>query len=221
MYLAETGELVASGYARITIWNLRGENTAAPRVLSGHTNTVNCITLVNRRELASGSCDCTVRLWNIDTGECVRLLDSHTWGVISLLALPDSRLLSGSYDGSIKVWSLLNGTCLFDMLGHTKAPKSIFYMANTQELVTGAWDHQIRVWNMRTGRCLKTMQIHADEIRCLIDLPNGQLVSCSEDNTIKIWDLRGDSMGVHVRTLQQHNACVNYLAVVWREKKNV
>ena len=214
MYLAETGDLVASGFARITIWNLRGENTAPPRVLKGHTNIVECMILVKPRELASGSWDDTIRIWDMDTGECTRLLKGHTWGVFSLLTLPDSRLLSGSYDGSIKVWSLLDGTCLFDMFGHTMAPKSVLYLSSTQELVTGAWDHQIRVWNMRTGRCLKTMQIHADEIRCLIDLPNGQLVSCSEDNTIKIWDLRGDSMGVHVRTLQQHNACVNYLAVV-------
>ena len=46
---------------------------------------------------------------------------------------------------------------------------------------------------IESGECLQTLNGHSGGIYCLVYLPNGNLASCSNDATIKVWDLvRGE-----------------------------
>ncbi len=56
-----------------------------------------------------GSFDNTIRLWNSNSGSCVKILKGHTGGVLSLVVLADSNLASGSYDFTIRIWNTKNG----------------------------------------------------------------------------------------------------------------
>lgn len=51
--------------------------------------------------IASGSCDCSVRLWDGATGQLERVLEAHTDWVASVAFSPDDALLvSGSRAGA-------------------------------------------------------------------------------------------------------------------------
>ena len=53
--------------------------------------------------LCSGSRDNTVRVWSLDTWQCVRTLAGHSdW--VTALALGQGVLCSGSVDKTVKVW---------------------------------------------------------------------------------------------------------------------
>ncbi|MEO0971189.1 MAG: hypothetical protein AAFX80_23470 [Cyanobacteria bacterium J06639_18] len=53
--------------------------------------------------LVSGSYDKTIKLWNIQTGECLKTLDEHTNKISSVAITPDNQILvSGSYDKTIR-----------------------------------------------------------------------------------------------------------------------
>ena len=57
------------------------------------------------KQLVSGSLDETVRLWDVETGACVRTLEGHRYTVRSVSFSPDGRLLaSGSYDTTVRLW---------------------------------------------------------------------------------------------------------------------
>ncbi len=60
--------------------------------------------------------DRTVRLWDVDTGECLHVLTGHTNGVTSVgfLSTDNSSpiLASASFDGTIRLWDLKTGECL-------------------------------------------------------------------------------------------------------------
>ena len=67
------------------------------------------------KELASGSHDRTVRLWDVETGACVKTLVGHGFYVRappaehfcvrSVCYSPDGRqLASGSADASVRLW---------------------------------------------------------------------------------------------------------------------
>jgi WD40 repeat protein len=59
------------------------------------------------RILASGSLDCTVRLWDPATGQATGVLFGHTGYVGSQAFSPDdSTLASGSFDTTIRLWSV-------------------------------------------------------------------------------------------------------------------
>jgi len=63
--------------------------------------------------LASGSLDKTVKLWNVQSGDCVRTLEGHSSGVISVAWSGDSQTLaSGSHDKTVKLWNVQTGDCI-------------------------------------------------------------------------------------------------------------
>ena len=60
------------------------------------------------RRLASGSADRTVRLWDAETGACVRTLEGHRGPVNSVRLSPDGRqVASGSGDRTVRLWLLV------------------------------------------------------------------------------------------------------------------
>jgi U4/U6 small nuclear ribonucleoprotein PRP4 len=49
-----------------------------------------------------------------------------------------------------------------------------------------------RLWDIRTGKSILPLQGHAKAILCMDFSPNGYtLATGSEDNTVRVWDLRG------------------------------
>ena len=63
------------------------------------------LVLLPNGDLASGSADGTIRVWEPRTGVCKLVLKGHTGYVMSLAVLPNGDLASGSYDKTIRVWS--------------------------------------------------------------------------------------------------------------------
>lgn len=60
--------------------------------------------------LASASFDSTVRLWDVDRGECIHTLSRHTEPVYSVAFSPDGKYLAtGSFDKCVNIWNIASG----------------------------------------------------------------------------------------------------------------
>ena len=185
------GDRVATGHNwggdggdDIQLWSLRGRGGACA-VLRGHTSTVLSLSVVGdetavtpscRRLLASGSGDCSVRLWNVETGRCTAVLRGHTGYVRCLAAIGSGKLLSGSDDRSLRVWSITTGACLAVVLN---APWS--RSACTLGLAgaaTGSYGGSVQRWEwddvagtlMPGGAAL---QLEHDGVAALVAVPAG------------------------------------------------
>lgn len=67
----------------------------------------------------SGSRDHTLKLWNVQSGECFRTFEGHTSGVASVCLSADGTLaLSGSRDATLKLWDVETGRCMRTFKGH-------------------------------------------------------------------------------------------------------
>jgi WD40 repeat protein len=140
--------------------------------------------------LASGSDDRLVRLWDIDTGECLTTLAGHTSMVYVVSFSPDGMLLaSGSDDRLIKLWDVHSGTCLKTLEGHTNVVWSVQFSPKGRILASGSHDRTVKLWDIHSGECLKTLD-HAAEIWSIAFSPDGEtLASSSTAGSIQLWQV--------------------------------
>ena len=77
--------------------------------MTGHNNNVRALVELQNGDLASGSWDNSIKIWNSSTGLLKRTLIGHTSWVSSLAVLQNGHLASGSADRTIKIWDRSNG----------------------------------------------------------------------------------------------------------------
>jgi WD40 repeat protein len=71
--------------------------------LEGHTKCVNVVSF-SKENIASGSSDYSIRIWDIKLKKTVMNLEGHTNSVFSLVFSFDEKLLiSGSSDNTIRI----------------------------------------------------------------------------------------------------------------------
>jgi F-box and WD-40 domain protein CDC4 len=171
-----------------------GENPYFLRTLAGHHNSVRAIA-AHGDTLASGSYDCTVRVWKISTGDLVHRLAGHTSKVYSVvLDHARNRCISGSMDNFVKIWDLNNGTSLYTLDGHTSLVGLLDL--SHDRLVSAAADSTLRLWDPETGAPRATLSAHTGAITCFQH--DGQKVISGSDRTLKMWNVKN---GEFVRDL--------------------
>jgi WD40 repeat protein len=71
-------------------------------------SNVGSLTILPNGDLASGSMDKTIKIWDSNMGLLKRNLTGHTGTVFSVIVLPNGDLASGSSDKTIKIWNISN-----------------------------------------------------------------------------------------------------------------
>ena len=142
-------------------------------------------------QLASGSDDHTVRLWDVATGQKVRHFDGHTDPVRSVVFSPDgAQLASGSNDNTILLWDLATGQELVRFIRHIQDVNSVVFSPDGTQLASGSDDHTVRLWDVATGEELRRFDWHVFDVNSVVFSPDGTwLASGSDDDTIRLWDI--------------------------------
>jgi small GTP-binding protein len=147
--------------------------------------------------------DNTIRLWNAETGECLRTLEGHNGSVYCVAFDPSGRnLASGSNDRTVKLWDVVSGRLLRTLKGHRGPVWSVAFDRAGRTLASGSGDYSIKLWEVTNGRLLHTLEGHGIFVSSVVFDPAGRtLVSGSGDRTIKLWDA---ASGRLLRTLEGH-----------------
>ena len=93
------------------------------RTLKEHTYGVSGVSITpDGWRAVSGSWDKTLRVWDIETGECLRTLEGHTSWVRSVSITPDGKLaVSQGWDNTLRVCDMDHGCLAIYYLGGIEA----------------------------------------------------------------------------------------------------
>jgi WD40 repeat protein len=166
-------------------------------VLEGHTGWVGgvCVTPDGRRAL-SGSYDKTIRVWDVETGKCLKILEGAACEIHSLSITPDGRFAvsgEGNYEFSVRLWDIETGECLKTFKGgRDKNEPRLSYSLISGISVAGAhpYDMYGRSRQKKESQAAPAPDGHKDEVLCVSITPDGRLAaSGSRDRTVRVWDL--------------------------------
>lgn len=169
-------------------------------------------------KMASGSGDCTARVWDCDTGTPLHTLKGHTsWVLVVSWSPDDSMIATGSMDNTVRLWSPLTGESLGSPLtGHNKWVTSLAWepyhlqAVGRPRLASASKDATVRVWDVTSKRIELVLSGHKGSVTCVRWGGAGQIYTSSHDKTVKIWNADN---GTLAQTLSSHAHWVNHLAL--------
>ncbi|KAM4706429.1 WD repeat-containing protein 41 [Discoglossus pictus] len=143
--------------------------------------------------------------WDVSQVKCV---SRHQDNIRALISINDLTFVSGSHAGELIVWDAIDWTVqafernFLDRSSPQDAPQeiklmqrqeeiSIQHLASDGEYIFAAVGRGIFVYKLETKRVIAFQnRAHDSNIQHIANLPNRQLVSCSEDGSVRIWELR-------------------------------
>jgi WD40 repeat protein len=164
----------------------------------------------------SGSWDKTLRVWDIETWECIRTLTGHTDSVFALAVTPDGKyVISASKDKTLRVWDIETWECIRTLKGYEAAVTDLAVTPYGRRAIFGLHNGEIRVWDTEGDpnewESVKTLGKHEDIVWTVAVTPDSKYaISGSKDKTLRVWDIE---KGRPIETLKGHEDTVNDVAV--------
>jgi WD40 repeat protein len=95
----------------------------------GHSSCIFALELTKLDELISGDADGTIKIWNLNTSECLATLSQHTDKITSLKLIDNNLFLSCSGDNSVKIWNLSDYECIKTIkINHSRGIKCSYVL---------------------------------------------------------------------------------------------
>ena len=210
----QTGNYLAIGDSKGDIRLLRSTDYQLIRLLSDeHSNLwITSLAFIAERDwLVSSSFDKTVRLWDIQTGACLKVFTGHTQWIWGLALSPDNNLIASCGDDcTIRVWNIATGQCIRVLTDHSNWVWAVAFSPDGNTLASASYDCTIRLWTVETGECKQVLRDHENSIWSLAFSPDGNtLASGGLDHTIRLWDM---TTNICTQTLRGHTKEIRTLA---------
>ena len=162
------------------------------RTFRGHRNAVTSTSFhPSRQQLASGSVDGTVMIWNFkNTMRAFRYV-GHRGPVYDVAVSPKGNLVASvSADTTLRLWiPTVKGESSV-IKAHTHAIRSVRFSPDAHHIITGSDDKSVKLWNTTTQRFAVSFPGHQNWVRCTGISADGRLcASGGDDKVVHLWDV--------------------------------
>jgi WD40 repeat protein len=166
------------------------------RVLQEHTERVLGVSLTcDGKYAVSGSNDNSLKLWDLQSGECLKTVIPHLDYLKILDATPDLNLVAtsgGSQDPVIRLWNYRDLELIGELTGHTNRINDLRMTPEGRFIISCSNDDTVKVWDTTKMECIADFRMHTADVVCVdISLDGKTGVSGGYDNVIYVWDIPG------------------------------
>ncbi|KAI3556961.1 regulator of conidiation-1 [Colletotrichum abscissum] len=209
------------------------ESRSVIQTLGGHGKRVYKVEISkNGKILASGSVDCTVRLWSTTTWECLHILELS--GSVTGVAFSNQSdfLVASALGDFARVWktdTVINVEEPFEQgqtqantwtcYGHSDPIYDVRFSSDDRYVITASSDQSAKTFpavsqqcddSSKSLKCLNTLEGHSDIVFGVEVMSNGWVVTASKDRSVRFWDIE---TGRSIARLTAHSDAVIATAI--------
>ncbi|KAJ9070637.1 beta transducin [Entomophthora muscae] len=169
----------------------------------GHRSDVRAISLSSDDELLASCSNGLLKVWNIQSGACIRTMDCGV--AICCTFLPgDRHIVVGTKTGAIELFDVASSTLIESFSAHSSTVWSMHVRPDKGGLVSGSADKEVKFWDLDTKTLVaedgtghitrqltlthaRTLQM-SDDVLCVKYSPDQKLLAVSLiDTTVKVF----------------------------------
>jgi WD40 repeat protein len=199
---SDGGHLASGGDTTAWIWDLKMQRMLR---MFKDSSVIHSVAFdFDRRLVAAGKADGTIKLWNITTEKVKTALTGHTAPVTALQFNATGKMLvSSSPDGTIKLWDGVSSKELRTI--SFPGVQTVVFSPDGKTLASAGLK-DIKLWDVSTGKELDSWRGH-NNVTSLAFSPNGQrLVSGSNtDTSVYVWEIRS---GNKLYSFEEHDSFI-------------
>jgi WD40 repeat protein len=205
--------LVSGGAdASLIVWNITYDGLEQKSKLAGHEDFITSVAFSlavpgATRQIASGSADGSVRVWNLDgedektkEGKPAYLLIGHLGRVNAVAFSPDNSLIvSGSEDQTVRVWSTSVRKEILMLSTYGQAITAVAFSSDGSSIISGSHfsdDSNTSVRQWRINRRVEATTLYdTSQVTAVAFHPyNNQLIFGGLAGPIKIFDFQNSTV---------------------------
>ena len=145
----------------------------------------------NGRTLATAGNDRKLKIWNTSEYKQEPQVFSHQNAVIDLAFTSDSKQIATvGFGPKLSIFDLESNSLVKTLECDCPDNHAVAFSSDDQWIAAGGRSGKIRIWNLRTGQLFKTLNGHRQRIRSIQFTENGEIVSCGDDQVVRIQHLQ-------------------------------
>lgn len=184
------------------VWLIDPDTDETLHFLSGHTDLVTAIGWSpDGKNIAVGSDDHIVRVYEVIRGEMVYELSGHDTPIFDLTFSPDSQILASSGRRDVRLWNMQTGEFLHVLKDHDGFQTNVVFSPDGQTIYGAVDSYQLASWDTETGTEVTTLQrfegpikflrLSADSSILYIQTSTRSIISAIELETLEtVWEFQ-------------------------------
>jgi TonB family protein len=142
------------------------------------------------RQLATGSLNRLVTLWDAGAGARAATLRAHSSYVYAVAFSPDGQTLaSGGGDLRVRLWDAASGRALNTLGGHQASIETLAFSPDGRTLASGDHFGVIKLWEFASGRELGTLDQAGRPASRLAFSADGKFLASGGDGDAFVWEV--------------------------------
>lgn len=193
-FVSDKQLIIATGHpgqsGELHVHDLKSNNP--PRIIRAHHDLIYGLS-IRDGQVATGSYDRLVKLWNLADGKELFTLKDHSDSVYRVAFRPNGKLLASvAADRSLKIWDTTTGKRLYSLTEATDWLSTVAFSPDGKLVAAAGVDKSIRIYAVdeTEGKLHSSFFAHDGTIFGLAFAPDGKsLFSLGQDRIVKVWDV--------------------------------
>ncbi|KAF9152398.1 WD domain protein [Mortierella sp. AD011] len=145
--------------------------------------------------LASSYEDSSLRIWDVETAECLHVIESSLNHRVEIALSPDGKYLSWTSNDELTTWNVAEDAEIWT-LDKICTYSTIVYSPDGRKIACQTIDYMVNLLDPETGKGGVTLRGHSDMITYIDFSPDGtQIATGSHDRTVRLWDSQTGAPG--------------------------